>query len=403
LGRQSSTVLDFSAEDRRIAGLIADIVGCELYQFHLDCRSERLHTQLQTMRSVERAITSSMDLSVTLNLFLDIVVRQVRADAASVLRTDTHGREMTLAAFRGFRNSNRPQSRFRLDHSLASQAGLQRKTVFLEGKNPGDPALENQPLMKEEEFIAYSATPLIAHGRVRGILEVFHRTAPDPALVRADLLESLALQAAIAIECADSFHKLQKTRSDLAMACDSMIEGFSRAVDLHAREAEGHSLRVSELSIRTAEKMGVTPDQMPALRRGALLHDIGKIGIPDRILWKPEALSDEEWQLMRQHPKFAEQVLAPIEFLRSAMDIPKFHHEWWDGGGYPYGLSGDDIPLPARIFSVIDVWDSLQAQRPFREPWNAAATADYLRQASGRQFDPEVVRIFMQILRESER
>jgi HD-GYP domain-containing protein (c-di-GMP phosphodiesterase class II) len=344
-----------------------------------------------------------MDLSVTLNLFLDIVVRQVRADAASVLRTDTHGREMTLAAFRGFRNSNRPQSRFRLDHSLASQAGLQRKTVFLEGKNPGDPALENQPLMKEEEFIAYSATPLIAHGRVRGILEVFHRTAPDPALVRADLLESLALQAAIAIECADSFHKLQKTRSDLAMACDSMIEGFSRAVDLHAREAEGHSLRVSELSIRTAEKMGVTPDQMPALRRGALLHDIGKIGIPDRILWKPEALSDEEWQLMRQHPKFAEQVLAPIEFLRSAMDIPKFHHEWWDGGGYPYGLSGDDIPLPARIFSVIDVWDSLQAQRPFREPWNAAATADYLRQASGRQFDPEVVRIFMQILRESER
>jgi HD-GYP domain-containing protein (c-di-GMP phosphodiesterase class II) len=403
LGRQSSTVLDFSAEDRRIAGLIADIVGCELYQFHLDCRSERLHTQLQTMRSVERAITSSMDLSVTLNLFLDIVVRQVRADAASVLRTDTHGREMTLAAFRGFRNSNRPQSRFRLDHSLASQAGLQRKTVFLEGKNPGDPALENQPLMKEEEFIAYSATPLIAHGRVRGILEVFHRTAPDPALVRADLLESLALQAAIAIECADSFHKLQKTRSDLAMACDSMIEGFSRAVDLHAREAEGHSLRVSELSIRTAEKMGVTPDQMPALRRGALLHDIGKIGIPDRILWKPEALSDEEWQLMRQHPKFAEQVLAPIEFLRSAMDIPKFHHEWWDGGGYPYGLSGDDIPLPARIFSVIDVWDSLQAQRPFREPWNAAATADYLRQASGRQFDPEVVRIIMQILRESER
>jgi HD-GYP domain-containing protein (c-di-GMP phosphodiesterase class II) len=402
LGRRSSTALDFSPKDRRIAGLIADIVGCGLFQFRLSHQSESLHAQLQTIRSVERAITSSMDLSVTLNLFLDYVTGQFHADAASVLLMDAHGREMTMAASRGFHISNRPQSRFRLDHSLASQAGLERKTVFLEVKTPGDPALENQPLMKEEEFVAYSATPLIAHGRVRGILEVFHRTAPEPALVRVDLLESLALQAAIAIECADSFHKLQKMRSELAITCDSMIEGFSRAVNLHAREAEGHSLRVSELSIRTAEKMGITPDQMPALRRGALLHDIGKIGVPDRILWKPEALSDEEWQWMRQHPKFAEQVLAPIVFLRSAMDIPKFHHERWDGGGYPYGLSGTDIPLPARIFSVIDVWDSLQAQRPFREPWNAADTANYLRQSSGRQFDPDVVRTFMQILHESE-
>jgi HD-GYP domain-containing protein (c-di-GMP phosphodiesterase class II) len=402
LGRSFSASQDFSREERQIAGVIADIVGCELLQFRQACQTENLHAQLQAIRSVERAITSSMDLNVTLNVFLDHVTRQLRADAASVLLMDVHGREMTVAASRGFRKNNRPQSRFRLDHSLASQAGVERKTVLLVGKKPGDPALENQPLMKEEGFAAYSATPLIAHGRVRGILEVFHRSAAEPASVRADLLESLALQAAIAINCAETFQNLQKTRSELSMACDSMIEGFSRAVDLRAREAEGHSLRVSELSLRTAEKMGVSPDQLPALRRGALLHDIGKIGIPDRILWKPEALSDEEWQLMRQHPKFAEQVLAPIEFLHSAMDIPKFHHERWDGGGYPHGLSGTDIPLPARIFSVIDVWDSLQARRPFRAPWNAADTADFLRQSSGGQFDPDVVRTFMQILRESE-
>ncbi len=256
--------------------------------------------------------------------------------------------------------------------------------------------------MKEEDFVAYSATPLIAHGRVHGILEVFHRSAVEPSFARTELLDSIALQAAIAVDCAGSFQNLQQIRSELSMACDSMIEGFSRAVDLRAREAEGHSLRVSELSIRTAEKMGVSQDRIPALRRGALLHDIGKIGIPDRILWKPEALDDEEWQWVRLHPQFAEQVLAPIEFLRTAMDIPKFHHERWDGGGYPYGLSGNDIPLPARIFSVIDVWDSMQSKRPFRDAWNASDAAEYITQSSGRQFDPDVVRTFMQILSESE-
>ena len=402
IGRGSSSSRDYSPEERRIAGLIADILGSELFQLSLIRQSENLNSQLQTMRSVERAISSSMDLSVTLNVLLDHVLRQLHADAVSVLLMDAHGREMTVAASRGFRKNIRPQSRFRLDHSLASQAGLERKTVMVEGKKPGDPALENQPLMMEEAFVAYSATPMIAHGRVRGILEVFHRSAAEPPSVRTKLLDSLALQAAIAIDCADSFQTLQRTRSELSMACDSMIEGFSRAIDLRAREAEGHSLRVSEFSIRTAEKMGISQDQMTALRRGALLHDIGKIGIPDRILWKPEALNGEEWELMRQHPKFAEQVLAPIEFLRPSLDIPKFHHEHWDGGGYPYGLSGNDIPLPARIFSVVDVWDSLQARRPFRDPWNAADTEEYLKQAAGRQFDPDVVRTFMQILRESE-
>ncbi|MBN2085946.1 MAG: GAF domain-containing protein [Anaerolineales bacterium] len=402
LGRRSALSRDYSPQERRIAGMIADILGCELFHWRLIRQSENLNSQLQAMRSVERAITSSMDLSITLNVFLDHVLRQLHADAASVLLMEAHGREMAVAASRGFRRDRRPHSKFRPDHTLATQAGLERKTVSVEAEKPGDPALDNQPLMKEEGFASYSATPLIAHGRVRGILEVFHRTAAEPASARMDLLDSLAQQAAIAIDCADSYHNLQRTQSELSMACDSMIEGFSRAVDLRAREAEGHSLRVSELSIRTAEKMGVSQDQIPALRRGALLHDIGKIGIPDRILWKPEALTEEEWELMRQHPKLGEQVLAPIEFLRSAMDIPKFHHERWDGGGYPYGLAGSDIPLPARIFSVVDVWDSLQARRPFRAPWNAADTTKYLQQASGRQFDPEVVRTFMQILGDSE-
>jgi HD-GYP domain-containing protein (c-di-GMP phosphodiesterase class II) len=402
LGRTSDGPSAFSAQERRTAAMIADIAAGGLLQSVLDDRVARHQSQIHAMQSVERAITSSMDLMVTLNVFLDHATDQLAADAASILLLDAQSRDLTLAASRGFRMNNRPPSRIRTDHSLASQASLERKITSLEGTRTGDPALANQPLMREEGFTAYFAAPLIAHGSVKGVLEIFLRSprAPDPEWT--DLLEMLALQGAIAVDNSDSYQTLQRTNSELARTCDAAIEGWARAVDLRAREAEGHSLRVSELSVRTAEKMGMPPDQMLSLRRGALLHDIGKIGIPDRILWKPEALSEEEWRLMRQHPRMAEQLLAPAEFLRSALDIPKFHHERWDGSGYPYGLAGDDIPLAARVFSVIDVWDSMQSRRPFREPWSESDSIQYLRQASGRQFDPMVVNSFLQILNEPE-
>jgi HD-GYP domain-containing protein (c-di-GMP phosphodiesterase class II) len=402
VGRGRPDSREFAPGERRMAGIVADIVAGGLHQLRLGRRTEALQIQLQALRTVEQAITSSMDLNVTLNIFLDHAMAQLGVDAASLLLLDATSRELTLLVARGFRNNNRPQSRIRSDRSLAFRASLERKTVYwAETQTAHLPPIDSS-WMKEEEFASYSATPLIAHGRVRGVLEVFRRIAAAPDPVWTDLLESLALQAAIAIESAESFQLLERNRSELAMVCDSMIEGLARAVELRAREAEGHSRRVAELSTRLAEKMGLSLNQMPALRRGALLHDIGKIGIPDYILWKSDTLSEEEWQLMRQHPKLAEQVLAPIDFLRPALDIPKFHHERWDGGGYPYGLAGNDIPLPARIFSVVDVWDSMQANRPFRRPRSEREATEYLSQSSGRQFDPEVVRAFLQVLREFE-
>jgi HD-GYP domain-containing protein (c-di-GMP phosphodiesterase class II) len=402
LGRASEPAVDFSEKECRIASMIADVYAAGLLQCEDDEKLARQQSQILAMRSVERAITSSMDLNVTLNVYLDHVTDQLGADAASVLLPDSQNRDMTVAAGRGFRKNNRPQSRIRTDHSLASRAHLERKFVSLEGSKPGDPVLGNQPLMRDEDFIAYFAVPLVTHGKVMGVLEVFRRSPGRTDSEWMELLETLALQGAIAIDNTQSFQNLQRTHSELERTCDSSIEGWSRAVDLRAREAEGHSQRVSELSVRTAERMGIPPDEILPLRRGALLHDIGKIGIPDRILWKPEALSDEEWTLMRQHPKMAEQLLSPIEFLRSALDIPKFHHERWDGHGYPYGLSGNDIPLSARIFSVIDVWDSMQAKRPFRGPRSASDSIQYLHESAGRQFDPAVVSSFLQILNEPE-
>ncbi|MBN1438894.1 MAG: GAF domain-containing protein [Anaerolineales bacterium] len=401
IGRGREPQEDYSPEEVRICGIIADILGLALSQLGIHNRLERQYAQLASFRTVERAIASSMDLNVTLNVFLDQTMTQLEADAAAILLLDPPGRDLTLAAARGFRKENRPHSRIRLDHALALQAGLERKTASLEFSRPDDPARLAQPLMRDEDFYSWHAAPLIAHGQVRGILEVFRRSpaAPDPD--RQELLELLAVQGAIAINSTESLGALQRIRSVLDLTCDSAIEGWSRAVDLHARDAEGHGKRVAELSARTAEHMGIPPDQILAIRRGALLHDIGKIGIPDRILWKPEPLTEEEWSVMRLHPKYAEHLLEPIEFLRPALDIPKYHHERWDGSGYPYGLAGTGIPLAARIFSVIDVWDSMQARRPFRDPRSEAETVVYLRQSAGRQFDPEAVGAFLEVLKEN--
>jgi putative nucleotidyltransferase with HDIG domain len=402
LGRVSRNTWDFSAEERRILLFIADLAAGAMLQFGMAERLEKQHSQIHSLRSVERAITSSLDLSVILNVFLDQATLQLDADAASVLLLDAQSHAFTIAASRGYLKNNRPPTQIRTDHNLAIQAGLERKTFFLTGSTVDDPRLEKQPLMRSEEFVAYYATPLIAHGQVKGVLEIYRRRIRDQDSEWMDLLETMAVQGAIAIDNSESFLNLQRTYSELALACDSTIEGWSRAVDLRAQEAEGHSLRVSDLAIRLAEKMGIPKEKMLSIRRGALLHDIGKIGVPDRILWKPDSLSEEEWVLMRQHPKYAEQLLSPIEFLRSAIDIPKYHHERWDGRGYPYGLAGTDIPLSARLFSIVDVWDSLQARRPFRQPWTHADTVEYLKKGSGSQFDPEAVSAFISILQEPE-
>jgi HD-GYP domain-containing protein (c-di-GMP phosphodiesterase class II) len=389
---------DFSSRELRLLSTLADLSGGMILQAGLSEQVERQQSQIIAMRSVGRAISSSLDIKVTLSVFLDLVATQLAVDAAAVLILDSQSHDWTVAAMRGFRNPSRQYSHIRVEHSLASAASAERRTVSLVGSRPEDARLIGQPLMRAEKFIAYFAAPLIVHGRVKGVLEVFRRSPAAGDAEWLEQLESLALQSAIAIDNAESFENLQRTHSELTLACDSTIEGWSRTADLRAQEAEGHSLRVSDLSVRLAERLGVPPAQWISIRRGALLHDIGKIAVPDRILWKPNPLTDEEWSMMRRHPEFAEQLLTPIEFLRPAMDIPKYHHERWDGNGYPYGLGGEDIPVSARLFSVVDVWDSLLANRPFRKPWTAADTIRYLHQNAGTHFDPDAVEAFIPMI-----
>jgi PAS domain S-box-containing protein/putative nucleotidyltransferase with HDIG domain len=191
--------------------------------------------------------------------------------------------------------------------------------------------------------------------------------------------------------------ELQRAHHDLAEAYDATIEGWSHVLDLRDKETEGHTQRVTEMTLRLARALNVPEEDIVHIRRGALLHDIGKMAIPDDILQKPGPLTDEEWKKMRQHPEYAYQMLYPIAYLRPALDIPYCHHEHWDGTGYPRGLKGEGVPLAARIFTIVDVWDALLSNRPYRKGCTEESVLEYLEKYSGTYFDPRLVEAFLDL------
>jgi putative two-component system response regulator len=192
--------------------------------------------------------------------------------------------------------------------------------------------------------------------------------------------------------------KLREANAQLLNAYEATIEGLSHALDLRDRETEGHSQRVTELTLQLAQALHMSEEEITHIRRGALLHDMGKIGIPDSILHKPDSLTEEEWVMMRKHPQFAYEMLSTIEYLRPALDIPYNHHEKWDGSGYPRGLKGEEIPICARLFAIADVWDAVTSDRPYRAAWTEEQARKYIREQSGRHFDPQVVDLFFNVI-----
>ena len=190
-------------------------------------------------------------------------------------------------------------------------------------------------------------------------------------------------------------NELDQLHRELLVAYDETIEGWADALDLRDKETEGHTRRVTARTVQLASLMGVPEDQKLHVWRGAMLHDVGKLGIPDAVLLKPGRLNDEEWKVMRQHPVYAHKWLSKIAYLRPALDIPYCHHEKWDGSGYPRGLRGEEIPLVARIFAVIDVWDALTNDRPYRAAQTPQQTLEYLQEQSGCHFEPAAVQAFL--------
>ncbi|MBF8277055.1 MAG: putative signaling protein [Candidatus Brocadiaceae bacterium] len=209
--------------------------------------------------------------------------------------------------------------------------------------------------------------------------------------------EVIATQGAIAIDHASLLNELQRSNIEIVIAYDHTLEGWSRALDLRDKETEGHSKRVTEMTLRLMRATRLGGAELVHARRGALLHDIGKLGVPDSILLKPGPLTEEEWVVMRRHPEYANALLSPITYLKHSIDIPYCHHEKWDGTGYPRGLKGEQIPLVARLFAVVDVWDALRYERPYRKGWSDEKVCEYIHSHAGTHFDPEVVKVFLRM------
>jgi response regulator RpfG family c-di-GMP phosphodiesterase len=297
----------------------------------------------------------------------------------------------------GFNVPSPTRPRVRIGEGLAGQVIVQQQTCIIANLQNAPEAV-NEPLIKREGFVSYIGIPLIVKGQIKGVFEVFHRTPLAPTPDWMEFLHTLAGQAAIAIDGSQLFENLQRSNQELIQAYDITLEGWARALELRDRETEGHTRRVTELTLRLARYMGISDNELVNIHRGVLLHDIGKMGVPDHILKKKDKLTKEEWAEMRQHPVYAYNLLSPIAFLRGALDIPYCHHEHWNGGGYPRGLKGEQIPLAARIFSVVDNWDALLSDRPYRKAWPQKKVVEYVRKNAGVIFDSRIVEIFLSMV-----
>jgi HD-GYP domain-containing protein (c-di-GMP phosphodiesterase class II) len=360
--------------------------------------SEKRLQQVESLRTVDMAITSSLDLPVILQILLEQVVTQLKVDAASVLLYRPEFQSLEYAAKRGFSTDVFENARLRLGEGYAGQAALEQQVVRVADLRWQNDAAACSPLLDQENFVTYLAMPLLVKGQLKGVLEIFQREIFQPAPDWLNFLESLAHWAAIAIENATLMEGLERANSELISAYDATIEGWALALEMRDHEIEGHSRRVPELTVMLGRAFGLGAEELVHLRRGAFLHDVGKIAVPDGILFKPGPLSAEEWRVVQQHPWHSFQMLSAIPFLRPALDIPYCHHEYWDGSGYPRGLREEQIPLAARIFAVVDVWDAVTHNRPYSPIWTKAQAIDHLRAGVGKQFDPEVVQTFLALV-----
>jgi PAS domain S-box-containing protein len=386
----------FTPERVDLLQAFARIAAAAVENAHLNSKVEKHLRQLQALRQIDLAISSSLDLRITLNVLLDQLTAQLQVDAATVMLLDYHTLALECAAERGFRTKGMGQARVPLGKGCAGTIVVELKSLYIPDLAAVQEECTRHPLFFSEGFVSYYGVPLLNRGKIKGVIEIFHRTRFDADKDRLEFLEALAGQAAIAIDNATLFEELQRSHMELTLAYEATLEGWAQALELRDFETKGHSQRVTELAVKLARALGVEDKDLAHIYRGALLHDVGKIAVPDHILLKPGTLTPEEWVIMRQHPIFAYELLSPIAYLRPALDIPLCHHERWDGTGYPKGLKNGDIPLAARVFAVVDVWDALSTDRPYRPAWTPDKVKTYLRRQAGVQFDPQVVQVFLE-------
>lgn len=361
---------------------------------------ERRNQRLTRLVELSVTLNSTLDLDALLQLVTVTASELLECEAASILLYDEKQARLYFAAATGSDPKKLAEIPVPLDHSLAGTIFRENRSVVL---NDAEGDVRHYALVSAHvNFHVRSlvGVPMLNKDRVIGVLEAVNKRVGLFGEQDEAILSVTASHAAIAIGNAQLFQEAERSNTDLRLAYDATIAGWSRALDLRDHETEGHTQRVADMAVRLARGFGLGEEQIVHIRRGALLHDMGKLGVPDFILHKPGKLISAERTIMRRHPQYAYEMLLPIAYLRPALDIPYFHHEKWDGTGYTLGLKGEEIPLAARLFAVVDVWDALSNDRPYRKRWLRKRTLEYISEQSGKHFDPRVVEAFLRLIRE---
>jgi putative nucleotidyltransferase with HDIG domain len=374
-----------------------DVTKCR----ETESRMKRQMEQLSALRSIDLAIASGLDLNLLLSMLVDRVTALMHVDAVSILLLNRKTNLLEFASGKGFHSNILQYTRLKLGEGCAGRVAVERKMLNIPDLRKNMAEFDRSPLFLKEDFIVYYGMPLMAKGRVLGVLEIFHRSPLNPDVDWLSFLGIMSGQAAIAIDSAMMFNDLQKSNIELSLAYDATIEGLSHALDLRDKETKEHTFRVANITVKLAARFGMGESDLVHTRRGAILHDIGKVALPDKILFKPGPLLEEEWDVMRRHPEIAVELLSPVAYLAPALKIPHWHHEKWDGSGYPDGLRQEDIPFSARLFALADVYDALISKRPYRSAWPKWDAVQYIEDHAGTHFDPRIVPEFLDMINAS--
>ncbi len=356
--------------------------------------------KIQAGFSINQILQSNLNLRDTLQAVFGVLSDLVKIDGAIVLKYNAASQQLNLLASHGLDGRSLAKVHLYLENDLTKRIVRERQFVGVEDVSDAAPSENYISLLSQEGFRVHTTIPLINHRDLLGVLEIFWRETQHIDAWKLEVLQAAGESITFAMEHSIVVEDLKRRNNEFSSTYTATIAGLSRALELRDLETEGHTRRVSALTLRLAEHVQIPPDQRASIQQGALLHDIGKLGIPDAVLLKPGSLTPQEWKVMQQHPLYAYNILAPIVNLRQALDIPLYHHERWNGSGYPYGLKGEQIPLSARLFAVVDVYDALTSDRPYRSAWTRSQAIEYLREQSGKLFDPQVVAYFLELLNE---
>ena len=351
-------------------------------------------SQLGALMGVGRAINSSLGLNRVLEEVMDTLIELMRAERGFLMLRESNG-ELVVRIARGLAHINLEEDSFKVSRTIVRKVTESGEPILTTNAQ-ADPRFQAQMSIAALQLRSILCAPLKIKNELIGVIYVENR-ARSGMFQESDLgmITAFADQAAVAIDNAQLFENLQASNQELQEAYQATLEGWVQALDMRDKETEGHTQRVTILTERLARAMGVDGVELINIIRGALLHDIGKMAIPDGILLKPGKLTDEERTLVQKHPQYAYDMLKRIDFLLPAIDIPYCHHEKWDGTGYPRGLKGAEIPFAARIFPVIDVWDALISDRPYRKGLPHDEVKEHFKADSGKHFDPRMVEAFL--------